>query len=479
MSATIKVAKAGDHWLELPLKMANRHGLIAGATGTGKTVTLQLLAEQFAAAGANVFMADVKGDLSGLAAVSAQQDFVGKRLDLLEIDNFVPQAAAVTFWDVFAENGIPLRASVSEIGPLLLARMLELNDTQEGALTVIFRCADDADLHLVDLKDLQAVLAMLAENPDQLPKKYGHIAPATLGTIQRRLLTLEEQGADLFFGAPAVALDDLLAPAPDGRGMVHVLAADRLIQSPRLYASLLLWLLSEFYENLPEVGDLPVPKLVFFFDEAHLLFQDAPKPLMEKIEQVVRLIRSKGVGIYFITQSPQDIPPRILEQLGHKIQHGLRAFSATGRAQIMAVAACFRENPALDLVTTLPELAVGEACVSLLDEKGIPQPVERALVPPPQSQIGAIDAETRQKRIHTNPLWRVYGTVVDEDSAYETLAARTESSRSTPEIAPARPRAVGRPRQTMLEVFAKSMLRSVGNQIAREVMRGVLGSLRR
>jgi len=342
MSESITVAYTDNGCLELPLKMANRHGLIAGATGTGKTVTLQKLAEQFAAAGTSVFLADIKGDLSGLAAPSAQQDFILKRNQQLGINDFVPQPAAAVFWDVFGEQGIPLRASISEIGPLLLSRMLELNDTQEGALTVIFKAADDADLDLVDLKDLQAVLEMLAENPDQLPKKYGHIAPATLGTIQRRLLTLEEQGADKFFGTPALSLDDLLVPAPDGRGMVHVLAADKLVQNPRLYASFMLWLLSEFYENLPEVGDLPTPRMVFFFDEAHLLFQDAPKALLDKIEQVVRLIRSKSVGVYCISQSPQAIPPRVIEQLGHKIQHGLRAFSASGKAHIDAVAAGFQ-----------------------------------------------------------------------------------------------------------------------------------------
>lgn len=488
---TIKLAKSGQDWLELPLSMANRHGLIAGATGTGKTVTLQVLAEQFANHGTAVFLADIKGDLSGLAAPSAGQDFVLKRNNDLEISDFTPMPAATTFWDVFGTQGIPMRAAISEIGPLLLARMLELNDTQEGALSVIFRVADEADLHLVDLKDLQAVLTMLAENPDQIPKKYGHIASTTIGTIQRRLLALEEQGADQFFGAPGVSIDDILTQAPDGRGMVNILAADQLIQYPKLYAAFMLWLLSECYENLPEVGDLPAPKLVFFFDEAHLLFHDAPKPLLEKIEQVVRLIRSKGVGVYFVTQSPLDIPSAIIEQLGHKVQHGLRAFSASGKAQINAVANCFRENPDLDLVDILPQLGVGEACISLLDHKGIPLPVQRALIPPPRSQVGAINAEIRKKRIENNPLYRVYQNADDDITAYEMLERRAVNATQgsgdrdavmTHAAQSGRTRAAGHSahnRETMVEAFAKSMLRSVGNQIAREVMRGVLGSLRR
>ena len=402
MNDPIFIAQAEKPIFLLP-KMANRHGLIAGATGTGKTVTLQTLAENFSARGVPVFMADVKGDLAGLSQPGASNPKIVERAKELGMTDFKGEASPVIFWDVFGENGHPVRATVSEMGPLLLGRLLELNDTQEGVLNMVFKIADESGMLLLDLKDLRAMLQYVADNADQFKTQYGNVSAASAGTIQRNLLALETQGADKFFGEPALNLDDLIQ-TQSGKGVINILAADKLMQqSPKVYATFLLWLLSELFENLPEVGDPEKPKLVFFFDEAHLLFADIEKPVEEKIEQMVRLIRSKGVGVYFVSQNPLDIPDVVLGQLGNRVQHALRAFTPRDQKAVSAAAQTFRQNPKLNVETVLTQLGVGEALVSMLDEGGIPTIVERAKIVPPRSQVGAITPEQRKQIISSSP----------------------------------------------------------------------------
>src|SRR5215468_4730878 len=426
MAEPILVAQSKEPIFLLP-KMANRHGLIAGATGTGKTVTLQTLAENFSARGVAVFMADVKGDLAGLSQPGANNPKVIERAKELKIENFTGESCPVIFWDVFGEQGHPVRATVSEMGPLLLSRLLDLNDTQAGVLNIVFKIADDNGLLLLDLKDLRAMLQYVADNADQFKTQYGNISAASAGAIQRNLLALESQGADKFFGEPALNLDDLIQ-MHNGRGVVNILAADKLMQkSPKVYATFLLWMLSELFENLPEIGDPAKPKLVFFFDEAHLLFNDAPKALMEKIEQVVRLIRSKGVGVYFVTQNPLDVPETVLAQLGNRVQHALRAFTPRDQKAVKAAAETFRQNPKLNTETVITQLGVGEALISFLDESGTPAPVERGFVVPPSSRVGAITPQERQQVIQNSVLFGHYEKSVNRESAYERLKGRAQS----------------------------------------------------
>ncbi|WP_091735975.1 helicase HerA-like domain-containing protein [Phenylobacterium immobile] len=481
----------------LRLDRANRHGLVAGATGTGKTVTLQILAQGLSDAGVPVFCADVKGDLSGISQVGAPSEKMLARAQgmNLELHN---AAAPVVFWDLFGEQGHPIRATISEMGPLLIARMLELNEVQEGVLSVVFRAADDEGLLLLDLKDLQAALAYAADHATDLSGRYGKVSPATLATIQRKLLVLEDQGGANLFGEPALQLSDLMRADGSGRGYVNVLAADRLVASPRLYATFLLWLMSELFEELPEVGDPEKPRLAFFFDEAHLLFRDAPPALLQKVEQVVRLIRSKGVGIYFITQNPADIPDTVLGQLGNRIQHALRAYTPADQRGLRAAAQSFRPNPAFDTAEAIQGLGVGEALVSVLDEKGAPTVVARTLVRPPASRLGPALPVERAQVMAQSPVRGLYDTPKDRESAYEMLQARArredapepELDRPAPRVEPrpaprgapsSAPRAAPRAsnRQGMGEAFAKSMLRTIGNQIGREIIRGVLGGMRR
>jgi len=466
---------AGDTPAEVSLlgAMANRHGLIAGATGTGKTVTLQTLAEGFSMRGVPVFLADVKGDLAGLSAAGGGNAKVSERLAQLGLADRPYTSFPTVCWDLWGEQGHPIRTTVSEMGPLLLSRLLDLNETQAGVLQVVFRYADDEGLLLLDLKDLREALAAAAEHARELSTRYGNVSPASVGTIQRGLLTLEKQGGDLFFGEPALDIGDLFAPpAPGERGTVHILAADRLLRFPRLYATFLLYLLSELFEQLPEVGDRPLPKLVFFFDEAHLLFTDLPKAVLEKVEQVVRLIRSKGVGVYFVTQTPQDIPDPVLGQLGNKFQHALRAFTLRDRRAVQAAAEAFAINPALDTARVVTELGVGEALVSTLDARGAPRPVERVRIVPPQSRIGPIDAAERREVMRRSPLAGKYDHPIDRQSAYETLTERaTRRAASAPAPAPSRGR------ETLWEATAKSTVRAIGSSLGRQIVRGLLGSL--
>ena len=416
----------GEQPQYLYLPLANRHGLIAGATGTGKTITLQVLAEQFSRDGVPVVCADVKGDLSGIGAAGEPKPKLVERAKELGEADYAPAASPVIFWDLFGKQGSPIRATVAEMGPLLLARMLELNETQEGVLNIAFKLADDQGLLLLDFKDLTAILQDVAERAGELTTAYGNVSKATVGTIQRRLLTLEQQGAEHFFGEPALQLADLMLTTPDGRGAVNVLMADQLIQAPRLYATFLLWLLSELFEELPEAGDLPKPKLVFFFDEAHLLFNDAPKALIEKVEQVVRLIRSKGVGVYFVTQNPADVPPVVLGQLGNRVQHALRAFTPAEQKGIKAAADTFRPNPAFKTQDVITELGVGEALVSTLGLDGVPGIVERVKVIPPRSRMGPLTAEERAQLMAGSPVGHKYDEPVDRESAYEMLQHRAD-----------------------------------------------------
>ena len=422
----------GDQPQYLYLPLANRHGLVAGATGTGKTITLQVLAEGLSRAGVPVFCADVKGDLSGISRAGEVKPKLQQRAAELGETDFAFQAAPVIFWDVFGQQGHPVRATVAEMGPLLLARMLELNDVQEGVLNIAFKLADDDGMLLLDFKDLTAILQFVAENGDQLTTAYGNVSKATIGTIQRRLLTLEQQGAENFFGEPALELADLMLTTPDGRGAVNVLMADKLIHSPRLYATFLLWLMSELFEELPEAGDLDKPKLAFFFDEAHLLFNDAPKALIEKVEQVVRLIRSKGVGVYFVTQNPADVPPVVLSQLGNRVQHALRAYTPAEQKGIRAAAEAFRANPAFKTAEVITELGVGEALVSTLEPGGVPSIVERIKVCPPRSRMGTVTPEERQETIAASPLAGKYDQRVERESAYEILQARASTVGADP-----------------------------------------------
>lgn len=409
-------------------RMANRHGLVAGATGTGKTVTLQTLAENFSRIGVPVLVADIKGDVSGISQPAGENPKVQARIEQLGLTDWTASGNPVAFWDIYGESGHPIRTTVSDMGPLLLARLLNLNETQSGVLTIIFKVADDNGLLLLDLKDLRAMAKHVGDHAAEYKTEYGNVSSASIGAIQRGLLTLEEQGAERFFGEPALNFDDFIQTDANGKGIINVLASDKLIQSPKLYATMLLWLLAELFENLPEVGDLDKPKLVFFFDEAHLLFDDAPDALQDKIEQVVRLIRSKGVGVYFVTQNPLDVPDRVLGQLGNRIQHALRAFTPRDQKAVRAAAQTFRANPNLDIETVITQCGVGEALVSFLDEKGTPGITERALILPPRSQIGMITAEQRAEIIKTSLIAGVYEATVDRESAYEMLRAKAEDN---------------------------------------------------
>lgn len=500
----------------LDLKLANRHGLITGATGTGKTVSLQILTEGFSNAGVPVFCSDIKGDLSGLAASGEPKDFLAKRADVIGFaDDYKFDAFPTVFWDLFGENGHPIRTTVSEMGPLLLARLMDLNPTQEGVLNVAFELADDEGLLLLDLKDLRSMLVNLAERAKEISAVYGNVSKASVGAIQRQLLVLERQGGDAFFSEPALDIRDLMRTTRDGRGIVNILSAAKLMSSPRLYATFLLWLLSELFEELPEVGDPDKPRLVFFFDEAHLLFDEAPKVLLEKVEQIVRLIRSKGVGIYFVTQNPLDVPESVLSQLGNRVQHALRAFTPRDQKAVRAAAETFRPNPDLDTEQVITELGVGEALVSTLGAKGVPSIVQRTLIRPPSSRLGPLsDAELR-KAVNASPLFGIYDEEKDRESAYEILQkraakaleleerqreeedreresqGRTRRSRSgfsvpdfdrddSPEPSSRRRTTQRRSqRQSVAEAAMKSVVRSVGSSIGRALVRGLLGSLKR
>ena len=507
MTEPLFVAKAGATELTLEPALANRHGLITGATGTGKTVSLQTLAEQFSRIGVPVFMADVKGDLSGLAAAGGNNAKVTERAAALGLE-LRYEACPVVFWDVLGKRGHPIRATVSDLGPLLLARLLQLNDTQEGVLNLTFRIADDAGLLLLDLKDLRAMLQHIGERAAELTIEYGNVSAASIGAIQRGLLALETQGAEHLFGEPMLNIDDLLQTA-DGRGVVNILAAEQLMSSPKLYATLLLWMLAELFERLPEVGDPEKPRLVFFFDEAHLLFDDAPRALLEKIEQVVRLIRSKGVGVYFVTQNPLDIPDAVLGQLGNRVQHALRAFTPRDQKAVKSAAETMRPNPAFAIEQVITELGVGEALVSLLDEKGRPGVTERALITPPGSQLGPVPEAERARLVAASPIAGFYEQSIDRESAYEKLKGRAEQTapaERTPtgqREAPAERRGSvqppsqrgdggslasdilfgrrgprgGRQSTGLIEAMANSAARSVGSQAGRALIRGVLGSL--
>ena len=490
----------GEHPLYLLPSLANRHGLIAGATGTGKTVTLQVLAEEFSRIGVPVFAADIKGDLSGVSQPGKDSPRIADRVKKLQLDKFSFSACPVAFWDVFGEQGHPIRATVSEMGPLLFSRLLNLNETQEGVLQLVFKIADDNGLLLLDLKDLQAMLQHVGENARDFQTQYGNISSASIGAIQRGLVALEQQGGDKFFGEPALNLDDLIQTDSNGHGVINILAADRLFASPQVYVTFLLWLLSELFEKMPEVGDPEKPRLVFFFDEAHLLFTDLPPMLKQRIEQVVRLIRSKGVGVYFITQNPLDVPDSVLGQLSNRVQHALRAFTPRDQKDVRAAAQTFRTNPKLDVETVITEMEVGEALVSFLDEKGTPAMVERALVCPPRGQIGPITPEQRQQIIRNSLVYGTYEKAVDRESAYERLKGRAQervaSETATSEEAPSKtsssggwlsglglPSGLGIPTgrsgrgDTLVEAMAKSAARSIGSSVGRQLIRGVLGSL--
>jgi hypothetical protein len=511
MTANIDIGASPEGVQSLALKRANRHGLIAGATGTGKTVTLQVMAEQFAAMGVNVFAADIKGDLSGIA-VPGDPPPAWASARAAEINMpLVPGAAAVTFWDVYGELGHPIRTTVWEMGPVLMARILDATPAQEGALTIAYRLADDWSKQgkkegaLLDLKDLRAMLNYVAENGDAIGKQYGLVTAQTVATLQRKLLQLEMDGADHFFGEPAFKLEELLRPREDGKGNVHLLAAERLVHSPRLYSAFLLWLMSELWEELPEVGDPDKPKLVFFFDEAHLLFRDAPKELLTRVEQVVRLIRSKGVGVYFVTQSPADIPDIVLSQLGNRVQHALRAYTPSDQKAVRVAAQSFRANKDVDVATEIQQLNVGEALVSTLDEKGAPTPVARTKVRPPNSQVGPVLPAVRTSMMTQNKAGRVYEKTIDSESAHEILTRRAEQAaaaaqraadeeareKEAAKAARGAPRTTGgaakkaparrtsSSRTTPLERQSGRVASGVLNTIARELMRGILGTPRR
>lgn len=413
----------------LALKLANRHGLITGATGTGKTVTLQIMAEGFSRAGVPVFCADVKGDLSGIAVAGTEKDFLEARAETIGFkDEYTYEATPTIFWDLFGEKGHPIRTTISEMGPLLLSRLMDLNETQEGVLNIAFRIADEEGLMLLDLKDLRAMLLNLDERKDEISAKYGNVSTASIGAIQRRLLVLEDQGGANFFGEPALKIADFMRTHTDGRGIVSVLAADKLMNNPRLYATFLLWLLSELFEELPEVGNPDKPRVVFFFDEAHLLFDEAPKALLERVEQVCRLIRSKGVGVYFVTQNPLDVPDEVLSQIGNRVQHALRAFTPRDQRAVKAAAETFRPNPELDAFEVITQLGVGEALVSTLEKKGVPSIVQRTLIRPPSSRLGPLEDDERAEHMKTSPVLGQYDEAVDRESAYEILKKRGEDA---------------------------------------------------
>jgi DNA helicase HerA-like ATPase len=502
MPEPMVIAKA-KHDLALLPGLANRHGLITGATGTGKTVTLQVMAERFSSIGVPVFMADVKGDLAGLAAAGSESPKMKERLRMLKVDAPAWSAFPVVFWDVSGRAGHPVRATISDMGPLLLGRLFNLNETQQGVLTLTFKIADDNGLLLLDLKDLRAMLQYIGDNAKQFTTEYGNVSAASIGAIQRALLEIEQQGATAFFGEPMLDIADLMQTDRNGRGVINILAADKLINSPKLYSTFLLWMLSELFEHLAEVGDPEKPKLVFFFDEAHLLFNDAPRSLLDKIEQVVRLIRSKGVGIYFVTQNPLDIPETVLGQLGNRVQHALRAFTPRDQKAVKAAAQTMRANPKLDVEQAITELSVGEALVSLLDEKGRPEIVERAFILPPASRIGPITDAERTAIISGSVLFGHYEKTVDRESAYEKLNSRAaekpDAVREKPAAAGADAPTAGTDtgsfldklgglfggttgprgghREGAVEAAAKSAARAIGSQVGREIVRGVLGSL--
>ncbi len=489
MGTSVLVGK-GQLECRILLRMANRHGLIAGATGTGKTVTLQSLAEQFSREGIAVFLADVKGDLAGVSQSGTSTPRISERLKLLGISDFSFQSSPVAFWDVFGRQGHPVRTTICEMGPLLLSRLLNLNDVQTGVLTVLFKIADDNGLLLLDLKDLKVMLQYVGDNAAQFTTQYGNVSKATIGSIQRNLLELETQNAAQFFGEPAIEIFDFLRTDSSGRGIINILAASELFLLPRTYATFLLWLLSELFEQLPEVGDLEKPKMVFFFDEAHLLFKDTPPALMEKIEQVIRLIRSKGVGIFFVTQNPRDIPDAVLGQLGNRVQHALRAFTPQEQKAVKAMAQTFRPNPLFNLEEAVTTLGVGEALVSLLEENGAPAITQRALIVPPQGRIGALEAAERQKIIKQSMFYGRYEKNVDRESAFEVLKKRAEAKAVAPEqespavakgsrlqSAPVQPARRGRPADSLLTAVFKSTARSVGSQLGRRIGRGILGSI--
>jgi DNA helicase HerA-like ATPase len=474
---TLLIGAGADGAVHLLTRMANRHGLIAGATGTGKTVTLQVLAENFSRAGVPVFMADVKGDLAGLARPGASNDKIESRLKTIGLSGWDARPCPVVLWDLYGEAGHPIRATISDMGPLLLSNLLELNDTQEGVLYACFKIADDQGLLLLDLKDLRALIAHVADNAKDYQKEYGNISATTAAAIQRALLVLEQQGAERFFGEPALRLEDLMQADFSGHGVVSILDASKLLPQPRLYATFLLWLLAELFEQLPEVGDADKPKLVFFFDEAHLLFDHAPKALLDKIEQVVRLIRSKGVGVYFISQSPLDIPEDVLGQLGHRVQHALRAFTPKDQKAVKAAAQTFRARKGLDVEAAITELATGEALASVLDGKGAPTAVARILVRPPESRIGPLTDAERREQLAKSPFKGRYDQAVDRESAYERLKQRAEQSAAGAANEPAKAARGGRAPESLATAMAKSAARAIGSQIGRQIIRGVLGSL--
>jgi uncharacterized protein len=465
----------GEQPVWLTLGLANRHGLVTGATGTGKTVSLQVMAEGFARAGVPVFAADIKGDLSGISEVGEPKDFIVKRAGDIGLA-FQPDRFSTVFWDVFGEQGHPVRATVSEMGPLLLSRMMDLNDVQEGVLNVAFKVADEQGLLLLDMKDLRAILSFIAEHAAELTTQYGNVSKQTVGTIQRQLLVLENQGGARFFGEPALALKDFMRSDSDGRGMINILVADKLMQSPRLYATFLLWMLSELFEELPEVGDPPKPKLVFFFDEAHLLFNDAPKALMDKIEQVVRLIRSKGVGVYFVTQNPIDVPDKVLAQLGNRMQHALRAFTPRDQKAVAAAAQTFRPNPKLDTAEVITQLGKGEALVSFLEGNGTPAMVERVMIRPPSARIGPITPAERKAIMDNSPVKGKYDTTVDSESAYEVLQKRVAGTAASAGGAAGGGGILGQIGAIVGTIFGTNVSRgrlSTGQVIARSVTRSV------
>jgi uncharacterized protein len=479
---------AGTQPVSMQSRMINRHGLIAGATGTGKTVTLQVLAEQFAQLGTPVFVADIKGDLSGIAASGKPHPKISARAEKMGLEPMHFQANPVIFWDVHGEKGHPFRLTISEIGPVVLARLLGLNELQEDVLNMAFQIADDQGLLLLDFKDFEALLHHLDEAGDEYQSQYGRISSASLGAIMRAMTGFKREGAEQLFGEPAIALDDLLIQSDTGAGMIHVLAADRIYrESPKVYAALLLWLLSELFEQMPEVGDLDAPKFVLFFDEAHLLFDDAPKPLIDKIEQVVRLVRSKGVGVYFVTQNPLDLPETVLGQLGNRVQHALRAFTPRDQKAVRAAAQTFRSNEAVDVETVITQLGVGEALVSCLDAKGMPTPVEQILLRPPMSRIGPLTEEERAATMQRSRYRGRFDTPVDRDSAFEMLKRRTEethrqtqlSAQHAEEEKKAQSAARTSRRQTPMEAFISSTVRAIGSQIGRQLIRSLLGSLKR
>jgi DNA helicase HerA-like ATPase len=508
MIAPLVIAMSQGKEITLLPQMANRHGLITGATGTGKTVTLQKMAESFASIGVPVFMADVKGDLSGIGAAGVASEKLLKRLEGIGVKEFKPRSNTTVFWDVYGKSGHPVRATVSDMGPLLLARLLNLNETQSGVLQIVFKIADDNGLLLLDLKDLRSMVQFVGDNAKKFKTEYGNVSAASIGAIQRGLLTIEEQGGDKFFGEPMLDISDLIQTDSEERGVMNVLAADQLYNKPKLYSTFLLWMLAELFEQLPEIGDPEKPKLVFFFDEAHLLFNDAPKALLEKIEQVVRLIRSKGVGVYFVTQNPLDIPDTVLAQLGNRVQHALRAFTPRDQQAVKTAASTMRQNPSFDAMQAITELAVGEALISFLDEKGRPNIVERANVIVPFSRMGAMTPDERLAVIKASTIYGHYEKTVDRESAFEKLrgGGEAEAQESKPAAKAEEPAAPakekeegggllggiggslgkiifgstgprGGQKEGMVQAAAKSVARSIGSTVGREIIRGVLGSI--